>query len=236
MYSYEKEDGGTHKFFVLKTQLLPVSKNNILRTEENTKDNKDKNRQYLLANILLLIWVLTVLCSIKSVWHMKIENEQLNKENAVLKKAVRDNIAKETFTNLPLEDASLGSSGQPHRNSPNLSWSGIAQIFWSSTVKTPGDKNLMIRDLAEQIYTMENKLDQLRIDETQVERTDDLEEFAERESQEMFTLVDNSEALLESKKQDSDDLRENDNETLKDLTDTESEEDLTMDSQTESKF
>eukprot|EP00090_Calanus_glacialis_P026880 TRINITY_DN42253_c0_g1_i1.p1 TRINITY_DN42253_c0_g1~~TRINITY_DN42253_c0_g1_i1.p1 ORF type:complete len:205 (-),score=67.46 TRINITY_DN42253_c0_g1_i1:127-654(-) len=150
-------------------------------------------------------------------------------------------MAKETFTNLPLEDASLESSGQPHRNSQNLSWSGIAQIFWSSTVKTPGDKNLMIRDLAEQIYTMENKLDQVRIEETQVEdilkreeRTDDLEEFAERESQEMFTLVDNSEALLESKKQDSDDLRENDNERLKDLSDT--EEDLTRDSQTESKF
>merc|ERR1712142_462842 len=78
---------------ILKTRtvprVLPVTIRDARRQHE---DDKAMSMMSFLATCLLFTGFLMVLFSVKTVWDLKIENWRLVKENAALKKTVRDNV------------------------------------------------------------------------------------------------------------------------------------------------
>ena len=181
---------------ILKTMktppVLPVTIRNVRRAEEN-KEAQDFIS--ILSNVLLFIGFLLILISVKIVWDLKIENWRLIKENAALKKTVRDNVAVEKFRNYIPSEADILQFERPAIvEPPNLSWSVSVRIFWSPPFITPCDMNWLSTELAEQIYNKKTELDQERMEETQEvqekqiedilkreERTDDIQEILENE-------------------------------------------------------
>merc|ERR1712236_102228 len=114
-----------------------------------------------LSSILIFIGFLMVLFSIKSVWDLKIQNWRLCKENAALKKTVRDNVAAEKFQdNIKSEDDMLEFEREDLFEPPNLSWGVSIQIFWSSPYITPCDMNWLARELTGQIYQRKKEHDE----------------------------------------------------------------------------
>merc|ERR1711874_252447 len=114
-----------------------------------------------LATCLLFTGFLMVLVSVKTVWDLKIENWRLVKENAALKKTVRENVSVEKFKQqIPTEDEIVQFERPANIEDPDLSWSVSIQIFWSSPFITPCNMNWLARELAEQIYERKTELDQ----------------------------------------------------------------------------
>eukprot|EP00092_Neocalanus_flemingeri_P058545 GFUD01069764.1.p1 GENE.GFUD01069764.1~~GFUD01069764.1.p1 ORF type:complete len:310 (+),score=92.43 GFUD01069764.1:33-932(+) len=181
---------------ILKTKkiplILPVTIKDVRKAEENKKAYDILSA---LSSVLLFIGCLLILFSIKSVWNLKIENWRLIKENAALKKTVRDNVAVENFRDLiPSEEEILEFERFATVDMPDLSWSETAQVFWSSNIIPPFDMKFLVRKLADQIYKKKELFNQMEetheVKEMQgekhlkrEERVDDFQEIQEREFQ-----------------------------------------------------
>ena len=113
-----------------------------------------------LATCLLFTGFLMVLFSVKTVWDLKIENWRLVKENAALKKTVKDNVSAEKFKQYIPSEADILEFEGPAKIDPDLSWSVSIQIFWSSPFITPCNMNWLARELADQIYERKKEFDQ----------------------------------------------------------------------------
>merc|ERR1711936_1503306 len=167
-------------------QVLPISMRNVRRAEE-TKKLEDVLT--ILSNVLLFIGFLMILFSIKSVWNLKMENWRLCKENAVLKKTVKDNIAVETFkAQIQSEEDIKEFEKAEMQGAPDLSWGVSIQIFWSSPYFTPCDMNWLVKEVSDQIYIKQNEhLESLEVQEDKTEnilnreeRFDDLNDDLEK--------------------------------------------------------
>lgn len=148
-----------------------------------------------------------VLFSIKSVWDLKIENWRLVKENAALKRTVRDNVSVDKFRQQIQSEDEIMEFERPRKvEDPDISWSVSVQIFWSSPYITPCNMNWLARELAEQIYDRKMEIDEemknMEIEEKQVEEVFEvatggpyqkLPDFSETDN----TMVDLEEELLE---------------------------------------
>eukprot|EP00092_Neocalanus_flemingeri_P011193 GFUD01012057.1.p1 GENE.GFUD01012057.1~~GFUD01012057.1.p1 ORF type:complete len:320 (-),score=98.08 GFUD01012057.1:212-1135(-) len=190
--------------------ILPVTIKDVRRAEENKKAYDILSA---LSSVLLFIGCLLILFSIKSVWNLKIENWRLIKENAALKKTVRDNVAVENFRDhIPSEEEILEFERFATVDMQDLSWSESAQIFWSSNIIPPFDMKFLVRKLADQIYKKKELFDQMEetheVKEMQgekhlkrEERVDDFQEIQEREFQD-----NNIAKILDSKKQDTEEI------------------------------
>jgi len=151
--------------------ILPVT---IRETRKQREEEKVMSLFSFLGTCLLFIGFLMVLFSIKSVWDLKIENWRLVKENAALKKTVRDNVSVEKFKQrVPSEDEIMEFERPTKIEDPDLSWSVSVQIFWSSPFITPCNMNWLARELADQIYDRKKEIDQevenMKFEEEQVE-------------------------------------------------------------------
>merc|ERR1712179_258871 len=74
--------------------ILPITIRDSRRPQE---DERAMSMFSFLATCLLFTGFLVVLFSVKNVWDLKIENWRLVKENAALKKTVKDNVPAEKF-------------------------------------------------------------------------------------------------------------------------------------------
>jgi len=162
-------------------QLLPVT---IKETRRRNENDRAVGLLSFLGSVLLFIGFLMILFSIKSVWDLKIENWRLCKENAALKKTVRDNVAVEKFTqHIPSEAEILEFERPVTVEPPKLSWSVSVQIFWSSPFITPCDMNWLARELADQIYDKKKELDEEKMVETM-----EIQEIQENQVEEMLEI------------------------------------------------
>merc|ERR1711892_499952 len=161
--------------------ILPVT---IRETRKQREEEKVMSLFSFLGSVLLFIGFLMILFSIKSVWDLKIENWRLCKENAALKKTVRDNVAVEKFTqHIPSEAEILEFERPVTVEPPKLSWSVSVQIFWSSPFITPCDMNWLARELADQIYDKKKELDEEKMVETM-----EIQEIQENQVEEMLEI------------------------------------------------
>merc|ERR1719312_2116675 len=138
-------------------RVLPVTIRDARRQHE---DDKAMSMMSFLATCLLFTGFLMVLFSVKTVWDLKIENWRLVKENAALKKTVRDNVSAEKFRQQITSEADILEFEGPAKIDPDLSWSVSIQIFWSSPFITPCNMNWLARELADQIYEQKREFDQ----------------------------------------------------------------------------
>jgi len=147
---------------ILKTRTIPrVLPVTIRDARRQHEDDKAMSMMSFLATCLLFTGFLMVLFSVKTVWDLKIENWRLVKENAALKKTVRDNVSAEKFRQqITSEDEILEFEHPANFEDPDLSWSVSIQIFWSSPFITPCNMNWLARELADQIYERKKELDQ----------------------------------------------------------------------------
>eukprot|EP00092_Neocalanus_flemingeri_P044411 GFUD01049243.1.p1 GENE.GFUD01049243.1~~GFUD01049243.1.p1 ORF type:complete len:296 (+),score=89.51 GFUD01049243.1:76-888(+) len=161
--------------------LLPVT---IKQTRKTNEHEKAMGLFSFLGSTLLFIGFLMILFSIKSVWDLKIENWRLVKENAALKKTVRDNISVEKFRNfISSEDDILEFERPVMVEPPDLSWSLSVQIFWSSPFITPCDMNWLARELSEQIYNKKKELNQERMEEIMEIQENEVNEILKMETE-----------------------------------------------------
>jgi len=166
-------------------QFLPVT----IRDTRRNENEKAAGILSFLSSILIFIGFLMVLFSIKSVWDLKIQNWRLCKENAALKKTVRDNVAAEKFQdNIQSEDDMLEFEREDLFEPPNLSWGVSVQIFWSSPYITPCDMNWLARELTGQIYQRKKELDEAM----KQKAVDSMEEDEKEIVSEVVGAVDNS--------------------------------------------
>merc|ERR1711910_46584 len=177
-------------------QFLPVT----IRDTRRNENEKAAGILSFLSSILIFIGFLMVLFSIKSVWDLKIQNWRLCKENAALKKTVRDNVAAEKFQdNIQSEDDMLEFEREDLFEPPNLSWGVSVQIFWSSPYITPCDMNWLARELTGQIYQRKKELDeamkQKAVDSMEEDEKEILSDFL---SDEEFEFVQSDKASTEN--------------------------------------
>ena len=135
----EKED----RTPILKTRnvphLLPIT---IRENRRPTENERVMSIFSFLGTCLLFIGFLMVLFSIKSVWDLKIENWRLVKENAALKRTVRDNVSVDKFRQQIQSEDEIMEFERPRKvEDPDISWSVSVQIFWSSPYITPCNMN-----------------------------------------------------------------------------------------------
>jgi len=162
--------------------VLPVT----LQEADRKRNDGEKVLSFIsfLGTCLMFIGFIMILFSIKSVWDLKIENWRLIKENAALKKAVKDNVSVEKFAKLATSEDDILEFERPVKvEDPNISWRLSIQIFWSSPYITPCNMHWLARELAAQIYQDKKAFDQMKeinedfekIESTEAEKLDNLE-------------------------------------------------------------
>jgi hypothetical protein len=135
--------------------LMPkrLSQTYTVTIRETRRRNKNEKAVGLIICVLSITGFLLALSSMKCIWDFKIENWHLCKENAVLKKTVRDNVAEEKFqNNFQSEEEILEFEHPGFSDRPSKSWGVSFQIFWSSSFVTSYDMRLLRRELSNQIY------------------------------------------------------------------------------------
>jgi len=166
--------------------VLPITIRDSRRQQD---DDRAMSMFSFLATCLLFTGFLMVLFSVKTVWDLKIENWRLVKENAALKKTVRDNVPAEKFKQSVPSEADILEFEGPAKIDPDLSWSVSIQIFWSSPFITPCNMNWLARELADQIYERKKELDQEKKNEAKT-IFEDYDKKSEKAEDEYLQIVD----------------------------------------------
>merc|ERR1711862_697282 len=175
---------------ILKTRRMPHVLPITIRESRRQQDEERAMSMFsFLATCLLFTGFLVVLFSVKNVWDLKIENWRLVKENAALKKTVRDNVPADKFKKSVPSEAEILEFEGPAKIDPDLSWSVSIQIFWSSPFITPCNMNWLARELADQIYEQKREFDQEKKREAET-FIEDYDQKSEEEENEILQVVD----------------------------------------------